>query len=168
VTATVVDPSASVEQAADETPIDPRREAFIDGLRQIADFLAEHPEVPLPYISSSTHTGGETRNALEIYLWGRDEMATVARALGQAVKSTHERLGNFYLTRRFAGIDLVASVPRDEVCQRVVVGTSEVEVEEPDPAAVAALPKVKRVEVVEQVEWRCMPLLADSSSGLSA
>jgi hypothetical protein len=158
----VKDPEPSVEQATDP------REAYIDGLRQIADFLAAHPEVPLPYLDSTAHTGGRHQSTLSIYLWDRDTMATVARAMGQATKSTHESTRQFYLTRRFAGIDLVASVPRNEVCQRIVVGTSEVEVEEPDPAAVAALPKVKRTEVVEQVEWRCMPLLGDSTSGLSA
>jgi hypothetical protein len=53
------------------------------------------------------------------------------------------------------------------VCERVVVATREVEMEEPDPVAVAALPKVTRTVTVEDVEWKCAPLLtsADQSDG---
>ena len=44
------------------------------------------------------------------------------------------------------------------MCERVVVGTREVEVEEADPAAVAALPKVKRtVTVVSTSRWKTPP-----------
>lgn len=129
-------------------------EEFIEGLRQIADFLTEHPEVPKPYHLM----GGE----FFIYLHGKEQratLATIAKAMGRAEKKVD---GDHYLvSRRFAGITLIAQADREEVCERVVVGTREVEVEEPDPAALAAVPKVKRTKVVEDVEWRCTPLLAE-------
>jgi len=100
-----------------------KRDAHTDGLRQIADFLDMHPEVPRPYHLLD--------GKYYIYLHGDDHRA--------------------------------------QVCERVVVGTREVEVEEADPAAVAALPKVKHVKVIEDVEWVCSPaLLADDTSDSAA
>lgn len=49
---------------------------------------------------------------------------------------------------------------RGEVCERVVIGVKEVTKEVPDPTALAAVPKVTVTETVEQIEWRCTPLLA--------
>lgn len=46
---------------------------------------------------------------------------------------------------------------REQVCERVVLASVEVEKEVPDPAA----PKVTVTEVEETVEWHCVPLLAE-------
>ena len=55
--------------------------------------------------------------------------------------------------------------PREEVCERKVTVVTE-EVEEVDPEALAALPKVMVTREVEQVEWICPPsLLADEVLG---
>jgi hypothetical protein len=136
-----------------ETTGDERRAQFTTGLRQIADWLDEHPEVPLPPSFATSFTA---------YVFDKASAAACARAMGNAEKRvpTHnaEKLD---LVRTFAGFEYIVRTPRDEVCERVVVGRREVEVEEPDPAAVAALPKRKRTEVVEDVEWRCGPLLAE-------
>jgi hypothetical protein len=134
---------------------------FIEGLRQIADFLVEHPEVPKPYHLMGTE--------FYIYLFGDDQRATlttIAKAMGRAEKKVDG--DRFLVSRQFAGITLIAQADRAEVCERVVVGTREVEVEEPDPAALAAVPKVKRTTVVEDVEWRCTPLLADERPAVTA
>jgi hypothetical protein len=48
---------------------------------------------------------------------------------------------------------------RNEVCEKVVTGTREVTKEVPDPEALAAVPKVTVTETVEDVEWRCHPIL---------
>ena len=40
--------------AAAEAPADPKRAAYIDGLRQLADVLEAHAELPLPYEGSRT------------------------------------------------------------------------------------------------------------------
>jgi hypothetical protein len=139
-----------------------KRDAHTDGLRQIADFLDMHPEVPRPYHLLD--------GKYYIYLHGDDQraqLATIARAMGRAEKSVEGE--RFYVSRPFGGITLIAQADRAQVCERVVVGTREVEVEEADPAAVAALPKVKHVKVIEDVEWVCSPaLLADDTSDSAA
>lgn len=139
------------------------RQAFIDGLHQIADFLAEHPEVPLPYMGGDVRAG-VARHCLPIYLVSRDgsqrdDIATIARAMGRAEKVFGEDNDRVYVLRRFGAITLTASADRAEVCERVVRGTREVTREIPDPEALAAVPKVSVTEVVEDVEWVCGPLL---------
>ena len=117
------------------------RQAFIDGLHQIADFLAEHPEVPLPHLGS--YVTGEYQPTLGVLAQcesqdSRDQrtiLADAARAMGKAEKSTfHE----FAIWRRFAGIVFAVYAERDEVCERVVTGTREVTEEVPDPEALKA------------------------------
>jgi hypothetical protein len=61
---------------------------------------------------------------------------------------------------KFGAIDIEVYGKRAEVCERVVVGTEEVEEEVPDPEALAAVPKVKVTKTVEQVKWVCRLLLA--------
>lgn len=146
---------------------DDKRADYIEGLRQIADFLAEHPEVPLPH-----HVSGPVRlgsPAFYIYITSGDQretVATVARAMGKAEKRADDSLQRYQVFRQFAGITLVASADRNEVCERVVTGTREVTVEKPDPAALAAVPTVTVTETVEEVEWVCQPLLAKPSTSI--
>jgi len=144
-----------------------KRAAYIEGLHQIADFLAEHPEVPLPHLSS--HIGDEYGPILTIWLVrgdAREAMATVARAMGKAEKIVDERTGEFKIYRQFAGFKLVASAGREEVCERVVTGTREIVEEVPDPDALAAVPKVTVTKVVEDIEWVCQPLLKPASTSI--
>jgi len=147
---------------------DDTRQAYIDGLHQIADFLAEHPEVPLPHLHSSV--GGKWGPVLRIFLLSvnepREALATVARAMGNATKAADITGDGFEVYREFAGIKLVAHASRSEVCERVVTGTREVTREIPDPEALAAVPKVSVTEVVEDVEWVCAPLLKAAPKGL--
>lgn len=143
---------------------DNARQAYIDGLHQIAEFLAEHPEVPLPHLSS--YVGDTYGPVLTIWLLreARESMADVARAMGKAEKWADDRTGEFKIYRQFAGIKLIASAHRAEVCERVVTGTHEVTREVPDPEALAAVPTVTVTEVVEEVDWVCAPLLKPSTS----
>lgn len=145
---------------------DEKRQAYIDGLHQIADFLAEHPEVPLPHLSS--YIGEMYGPVLTIWInaRSREAIAEVARAMGRAEKTVNNETGQFKIYRQFAGIRLVASADRDEVCERVVTGTREVTKEVPDPEALAAVPKVTVTEVVEDVDWVCTPLLKAAPKGL--
>lgn len=142
------------------------RQAFTDGLHQIADFLTEHPEVPLPYLQSSV--AGTPTPTLYIYLVSgdqREDLATITRALGSVEKIVSEQTRQFYVRRQFAGIALVASADRDEVCERRVTGTREVTREVLDPERLAAVPKVSVTEVIEDVEWVCTSLLKPGSDG---
>jgi hypothetical protein len=147
---------------------DNTRQAYIDGLHQIADFLAEHPEVKLPHLNG--FVDGEYGPVLNIYLTTpgqqREPLAEIARAMGNVKKVADDRLGRFEVWRQFAGIKLVASADRAEVCERVVTGTREVTREVPDPEALAAVPVVSVTEVVEDVEWVCTPLLKTPSTSL--
>lgn len=128
-----------------------KRAAHIASLRLIADWLAEHPEVKIPY----HHMGDEVH--IYIHRDARAEMATIARAMGRAEKGVDG--DRFELRRQFGTLTLIASARREDVCERVVIGTSEVTVEVPDPEALAALPKVQVTRVVEEVTWVCPPSL---------
>jgi hypothetical protein len=125
---------------------DEKRAARVAAFRAYTGWLEAHPEASVPsFICCSQSVEPE-------------EMAEIARAYGgKWIKGTSEH--SFTLTRKWDApgttIDHILFAPREKVCERVVVGTEVRVIEEPDPQAVAALPKIKRVETVEQVEWRC-------------
>lgn len=138
------------------------RSAYTAGLRQLADILDAHPEVPLPYDGSSPDYGRITFMFLNADN-PRAEMAAARRALGVRIEKSDRSDDKYFdLRGNLAGLYFSMSAFRNDVCERVVTGTREVEVEEADPAAVAALPKVKRTVQIEDVEWRCTPLLASA------
>lgn len=150
-----------------------QRTAFTAGLREIADWLDAHPEVPVPYLGS--YVPGNPRPSMPIYLREpysfeegmpsvREQMATIARAMGKANKAPGGVEGTFIVSRSFAGLAVYAQADREEVCERVVLGTRDVTEEVPDPEALKAVPKVIVTKTVEDVEWRCMPLLAEATS----
>lgn len=138
---------------------DPRTE-YIAGLRQLADLLEQHPDLELPFDGRS--------HPISVYLTTKEDQRTPLAAWtrvlpGRKTKSkggTHDEYFNVRV--RLRGLDFQIVANRAEVCERIVVGTREVVTEVPDPEAVAALPKVEVREVVEDVEWRCGPLLAAS------
>lgn len=146
-----------------------KRAAFIDGLHQVADFLTAHPDVPLPYIGA--YAEGCELPSLPIYIYGdeaRTTMASIARSMadtgGTVQKRAKDSTESYQVWREFAGLVLVATARRNEVCERVVTGTREVTKEVPDPEALAAVPTVTVTEVVEDVDWVCAPLLKPSTS----
>lgn len=121
-----------------EQQLDPaviKRAEYVKGLRALADILDAHPELPLPYDGNST-------------------------ALDWIEVAADDGAGQFYLTFQLHGLALRVITTRAQMCERVVTGRREVEIEELDPVALAALPKIKRTEVVEDVEWQCRPVLA--------
>lgn len=159
------------EQPTAETEHDQQRAAYIDGLRQIADFLEANPDVNLPHMSS--YQTGKYEDTLNIYIVQgnqKDQLATIARAMGRAEKVMDGELVRVF--RRFAGIALVAQAHRDQVCERVVTNTREVIEEVPDPealaAATASVPLVPVARIEETVEWRCTPLLANATTAVTA
>lgn len=62
------------------------------------------------------------------------------------------------------GLTLKLVELRSEVCERVVTSTETVTEEVPDPDYIAAAPTKTVTREVEQVEWRCTPILAASDS----
>lgn len=119
-----------------------QRTAVVDGLRQLADFIESHPDMPLPTCRGS------------IYLWGDDaktQLANIATSLGTAAKKADE----FYygLTKDFGPVSLSVKASRENVCERVVVGTKTTEYLVPPPG----VEMEKRIHTEEIVEWVCPP-----------
>lgn len=126
-------------------------------LRAIAAWLDSHPEFDVDQINFNA-------SPVEVSDFGinsGEEMAEKARAIGgRWEKQPGDEL--FSLQREITpGVVARLVGWRDQVCTRVVTGTREVEISEPDHAAVEALPKITRTETVEDIEWRCAPLLAE-------
>lgn len=103
----------------------------IQEIRDLLTFLDDHPEVPLPYWDS-VHAFTDTDEA---------DLDTVARAMAPCQKSVDSNY--FAFERKFGSLEFSVNFAREEVCERVVVGTEQV------PAhTVAAYTK-------EIVEWNC-------------
>ncbi|MEV0968475.1 hypothetical protein [Microtetraspora glauca] len=131
------------------------RAEYIKGLRALADILEAHPELPLPYEGDDASLNFIEGNAEE----ERRGAAVFARVMPGTVRK--EPRGEYFdLFAEIHGVRVQWIARRENVCERVVTGTREVEIEEPDPDALAAVPKVKRTVVVEDVEWQCHPILA--------
>lgn len=140
------------------------RSAYTAGLRQLADLLDANEALPIPY------SGGDG-TPLAMYLLNhnpetRDRFAAVVRALpGKRTKEAEPSSGTFRVAATFGGegglrVEVVAY--RETVCERVVKGSREVEVPATPEQVIPA--REARVEVVEDVEWICSPLLAPADA----
>lgn len=133
------------------------RNAYIAGLRQLADVLENHPEVPLPFEGNGSE--------MTFHFLGGDDpkgaMAATARALPTTFTKDVRLAGYFDMYGVLAGgLKIKLTAFRNDVCERVVTGTREVEVTEPDPDALAKVPTVTKTVTVEDVVWECSPVLA--------
>lgn len=139
------------------------REDRIASIHQLADWLEAHPEVPLPYeLGGASGTGN-----LLIFTHDLDDpkavIADVARALpGKVTKDTYgEGSGaQLKLVGSVGHINIEAIANRDLVCERVVTGIREVTEDVPDPEKLAEVPTISVTTTVEDIEWRCAPVLA--------
>lgn len=111
---------------------------YANALRRIADWIETHPDdkIGVPYETMLTY----------YYFAGKDELVTLARALGTCEKKFTD--GFAEVRKDFGGIALRGVVERSAVCERVVTGTEEV-LEEIIPARL--IPAHTR----EIVEWKC-------------
>jgi hypothetical protein len=138
------------------TDEDFKRAEYIAGLRMLADVLETNPHLRLPFDGNVSE--------LDVMPHGdqRQELADWARVL-PGRKDKGEVAGR-YLTLKgaFRGLKVKLICDREEVCERVVTGTREVTETVPDPELVAAVPVVTVTTTVEDVVWRCRPLLADA------
>lgn len=135
---------------------------YADGLRALADMIEANPEL-VPIFKFSL---GEIREPIN----DREELATFARAAARTGNKVSKNFGSKYasVAVAFGPVTLAAYIEREQVCDRVVVGTEVVVETGPDPEAVAALPVVEREVEREIVEWRCRPLLADEPESIGA
>ncbi len=114
-----------------------RSAEFVKGLREFADFLAAHPDLPVPVAGS--HNAFAADKAM---------LATIART---GVRWTKRAIDEwFYLSVSFTGGHTYdVNLSREQVCRKVVTGTRLV-------PAVAA-------REVEEYHWVCdEPLLAET------
>ena len=131
------------------------RAARIAGLRKLADVLEDNPDLPLPHPFS--------HGSVDFYLQdGREDMQALARALPCSwVKHYWDGRGTafFDLRGKLGGLSIHLSAHRDAVCTRVVTGQREVTETVKDPEALAKVPEVTVTRVVDDVEWKCEPLM---------
>lgn len=109
-------------QMADTIREDQKRARFTAALRELATFLDEHPQVPIPYAPT-----------MNMYVSDAKDFAPIARA------ASWEKgyLDNwFYLRKQFGaeeGIQYEINISRDAICRKVVVGTRIVPAVEAQP-----------------------------------
>lgn len=132
---------------------------MIDALRKVADLLESHPDLPPPLVSIYSHIPDKPELHWYLHINGKDaatQKATAQRiitAIGGKWSKSFDDDARF--TQERDGIDLLVVVVREAVCERVVVGTKTVTI----PAEPA---KPERVVEVDEVEWRCEPVLAEA------
>jgi hypothetical protein len=119
------------------SPVDERTQILND-MQRLIDWLRSHPEVNLPHDF-----------AYGMMLQGynqREELTQLARSFGECEKEFSDE--SFYLRKRFGSVAVYAFTARNQVCERVVVGTEEI----PE--------RVSPAYTREIVEWQCTePLL---------
>lgn len=147
----------------DDTSTDTRRAESTAGLRSLADWFDQHPEIDLPYQA----TGSPVPASFSVGIFASDaasergeddtaeRFAHAVKALGgERQKSATDTA--MRVTRTFGpGLELDVWASRSRVCEAIVVGTKAVTREE------IVTPAVTRLVVEDQdvIEWRCAPLL---------
>lgn len=148
-----------------------RRAAYIAGLRLLADVLDHHPELPQP------SSGQSADNPLRIWFHShhdqpsvRDRVAAAARALKRHARKVDKKINGewFDVRTALAGLHIEVTTRRNDVCERVVIGTETVTEKHKDPDLLAQVPEVEVTEEREIVEWRCPPsLLAEAGTAVT-
>lgn len=134
----------------------------VDALRAATDFIAAHPHLPAPYVSSFNRGEVDLNYYLQIRNPGdlaeqKDVAAAIVRAVGGDWDK--EPWGDqFRFTATRGPLKFDVQVKREAVCERIVVGTETVTLPATEAQVIDAQPE--RVEQREVVEWRCLPLLA--------
>lgn len=101
---------------ADEVNQTDERAEFVRGLRDLAEFIEEHPEIPTPaWAISQARIGGWTGEG------GPPEFITVARALG-SVKVEHDEA---VAKRAFGPVELSVRTSAKDVCVKREVTKAE-------------------------------------------
>jgi hypothetical protein len=129
-------------------------------LRTAAEIMQAHPDLPIPYITT-THRGGvEFAWYLTITAEDFAEQKRLARLILRTIGGKWDKKPGSEMNFKQGSIlddpiSYIVQVSREAVCRRVVTGTEEVTI-----PAVEAEPE--RVETVETVEWICEPVLAEA------
>jgi len=128
------------EVVGNEQPKMTEHQRFAHDLREMASFVEAHPELICPMKQT-------------FYVFPAiEEVAKYAKSLGKAKKEVQEDSW-FNLVKDFAtAAEIQYSWGRDQVCEKVVIGT--VEVEEP-----VMVQQGTRTVQKQQIEWRCPRIL---------
>ena len=124
---------------------------YTQGLRDLADWLDEHPQF--------TNHAGDDGVRLYQFTWDKDSFIEQARAIGGPWDKDSDS-GYYMLVKSFGPHRVELNIAHEEVCERVQIGTKVVEKHDPD--VLAALPKIKVEE--PQYEWVCPPSILASVS----
>lgn len=131
-------------------------EETIAGLRELADWLEQHPE-------QAAHLDLAGGTKLYHFSHTREEFTDAARALGGHRQKNADDAW-FNVERQFGPITVQVTIAREKVCEKIVT-PREVTKHVPDPALVSEIPLVAVTEVVEDVEWVCVEsLMAEMSA----
>jgi len=129
-----------------EDPEAKARREFIAGLRDLADFFEQNPEIDKPYSGCT----------LTLYVSDKKKLAKYARAFGHAEKVVDDY--SFRLSKEFGttGVKVETYSSRQSVCERVKIG------EEFVPTHKIAATEERFVEghMKDIYEWKCPSLLA--------
>lgn len=137
-----------------------RAAALAAGLRELANMIEKNPALldisAIRYVFDRALVSVDTR----------EDVSALARAGARSGAKVTKHVGSKYagVDIAFGSASLHVYADRDEVCERIVIGTREVTEEVPDPEALAAVPKVAVTKIVEDVEWRCSSFLAPEPS----
>jgi len=143
------------------TELTDRQREAVKGLRDLASHLEATPEL-IDLIGSEM---------FYIFHYGDDkaEFARKALLLGGKIDKTSDTT-YFNVQRKFGSmVTLQVTARHEQVCEKVVTYSEEVEVEELDPVlakeALAGVPMIKTTKTVEKFEWKCPPSLLDAANG---
>jgi hypothetical protein len=122
-----------------------KSDKMVAGLRELADFFEERPEL--------CEVGTVSATTFYVFTYSPEQFAEAVRLLGKGAKSAH---GDWFnVTRQFGIIDLQVTAQRDNLCERVQTGTKVVKARDPQLVR-EALEDIPEVETEEPVfEWSC-------------
>lgn len=134
--------------------------ALVANLHASADLLASVDLPHDPYIVTSA-SGAVSWSWYLMHDTDEDGQKSAAAAIIRAIGGRWDKSeiydGQMVWKQKRDGLEFHVAVTREAVCERIVKGTKKVTI-----PAKAAQPE--RVETVEDVEWRCLPLLADDEA----
>jgi hypothetical protein len=125
-------------------------------LREAADLLDQHPDLPRPCIFAYTTGSVEVTWQLMNDDDAKDDQRAVAQRIVRAIGGKWDKNpwgDRFDLERKYRGLKLQIYTHREQVCERVVTGVETITI----PAKPA---EPEQTIEREKVEWRCQPLLA--------
>ena len=126
-----------------------KRAEYVQGLRDVADFLEAHDTLPLP--------GGE----FTAYTFEQAETLPIVQEIAKQLGSFKKRELNGYLTleKSFGPIALCFTHSQEDTCRRIVIGTRKVE-KIIYPEGIKTETKTIEEEIVE---WKCPSLFNPES-----